>query len=141
MWFHIVSAFFAVVFTLIYGPPALPSTVGRRFFLPDDEKPTPSTVACASTYVIPIDNSWTHKHSRVKEWLAVRPRFHLHVTPTYASWINQVERFFGIMTQKAIRGGFFPKVGDLTRKINAFVEQDNAQARPCMGVASVSSWK
>ena len=56
---------------------------------------------------------------------------------TYASWINQVERFFGIMTRKAIRGGSFPKVGDLTGKVNAlaFVEQDNGQARPCMWVA------
>ena len=54
--FHMVNAFFAVVFTSIYGPPALPSTVGQRFFPPQGEKPTPSSVARASTYVIPNEN-------------------------------------------------------------------------------------
>ena len=77
-----------------------------------------------------IDNYCTHQHAKVKEWLARRPRFHLHFTPTYASWINQVERFFGIITQKAIRRGSFRNVGDFTGKINAFVEHYNAQARP-----------
>ena len=50
--------------------------------------------------------------------------------PGYASRINEVEGWFGIMTQKVVRGGSFPKVGDLIRKINAFVEQDNTQAHP-----------
>ena len=54
-----------------------------------------------------------------------------------ALWINEVESWFGIMTQKAIRGGSFPKVGELTRKVNAFVEHDNGQASPCMYVARV----
>ena len=49
------------------------------------------------------DNYATHKHPRVRAWLARRPRYHIHYTPTYASWLNQVERWFGIITQMAIR--------------------------------------
>ena len=86
-----------------------------------------------------IDNYCTHKHALVKEWLARRPRFHLHFTPTYSSWINQVERWFGIITQKAIRRGSFPNVEELTRKINAFVENYNAQASPFVRVATSES--
>lgn len=86
-----------------------------------------------------IDNYCTHNHAKVKEWLGQRPRFHLHFTPTYASWINQVERFFGIITQKAIRRGSFPNVGELTRKINDFVKHYNAQASPFVWVATAQS--
>ena len=86
-----------------------------------------------------VDNYCTHKHSKVKEWLAGRPRFHLHFIPTYASWINQVERFFGIITQKAIRRSSFHNVGELTRKVNAFVEHYNARARTFMWVATAES--
>ena len=68
-----------------------------------------------------------------------RPRFHLHVTPTDASWIDQVERCFGMMTRKAIRRDSFRKVGELTRKINAFVEHYNTQARPFSWVATAES--
>ena len=52
-----------------------------------------------------VDNYATHKHAKVKAWLARRPRYHVHYTPTYASWLNQVERWFGIITQHAIRRG------------------------------------
>ena len=45
-----------------------------------------------------VDNYSTHKHAKVKRWLAARPRFHLHFTPTYASWLNQVEIWFNIIT-------------------------------------------
>jgi putative transposase len=43
-----------------------------------------------------VDNYCTHKHAKVRAWLAQRPRFHVHYTPTYASWLNQVERWFGV---------------------------------------------
>ena len=46
-----------------------------------------------------LDNYATHKHAKVKRWLAARPRFHLHFTPTSASWLNQVERWFGLLSQ------------------------------------------
>ncbi len=57
-----------------------------------------------------VDNYATHKHAKVKAWLARRPRYHIHYTPTYASWLNQVERWFGIITQQAIRRGTFSSV-------------------------------
>ena len=49
-----------------------------------------------------VDNYATHKHAKVKEWLAKHPRFHFHFTPTSASWLNQVERFFAEITRDAI---------------------------------------
>ena len=69
------------------------------------------------------DNYGTHKHARVKAWLARRPRFHLHFTPTYSSWLNQVERWFALITTQAIRRGSFESVADLKRKIDEFVKQ------------------
>ena len=86
-----------------------------------------------------VDNYATHKHPKVRAWLARRPRYHMHYTPTYASWINQVERWFGLITQQAIRRGSFASVKELTRKINAFVDQYNAQARPFVWVATAES--
>lgn len=56
-----------------------------------------------------VDNYATHKHPRVRRWLAARPRYHVHFTPTYSSWLNQVEIWFNIITQKAIRRGNLPQ--------------------------------
>ena len=86
-----------------------------------------------------IDNYCTHKQAKVKDYLSRRPRFHLHLTPTYASWINQVERFFGIITQKAIRRASFANVPELIEKINAFVQGYNAQTSPFVWVATAES--
>ena len=71
--------------------------------------------------------------------MAKRPRFHIHYTPTYASWINQVERWFGIITQKAMRRGSFANVKQLVNKINTFVEHYNAKARPFTWTATPES--
>jgi hypothetical protein len=57
-----------------------------------------------------VDNYSTHKHAKVRAWLAQRPRFHVHYTPSYASWLNQVERCFRIITQRAIQRGSFTSV-------------------------------
>ena len=86
-----------------------------------------------------VDNYATHNHAKVKAWLASRPRYTVHYTPTYASWINQVERWFGLITQQAIRRGSFSTVKELTRKIHAFVEHYNAQTRPFVWVATAES--
>ncbi len=67
------------------------------------------------------DNYATHKHPRVKAWLARHPRFHLHYTPTYASWLNQVERWFALITHQAIRRGSFRNVRELIHKIDSYV--------------------
>jgi len=86
-----------------------------------------------------VDNYATHKHASVKAWLARRPRYHVHYTPTYASWLNQVERWFGIITQQAIRRGSFSSVPQLTRKINGFVENYNKTCSPFAWTATAES--
>ena len=67
------------------------------------------------------------------------PRFHVHYTPTYASWINQVEIWFNIITQRAIRRGTFKSVRDLIAKIEAFVKQYNRRCHPFSWTATADS--
>jgi putative transposase len=86
-----------------------------------------------------VDNYATHKHPRVKRWLAARPRFHVHFTPTYASWLNQVEIWFNRITQQAIRRGTFQSVRELVAKIDQFVRSSNAQAQPFVWTATADS--
>lgn len=86
-----------------------------------------------------IDNYATHKHPKVRAWLAQRPRYHVHYTPTYSSWLNQVERWFGLLTQRALRRNSFKTVGELIGKINHFVEQYNAHSRPFIWTATADS--
>lgn len=77
-----------------------------------------------------IDNYATHKTAAVKRFLAKRPRFHLHFTPTYGSWINQVERWFGLLTTRQLKRGSHTSVVQLRRSIEAFIEATNEKPRP-----------
>jgi len=86
-----------------------------------------------------MDNYSTHKHAKVKAWFARHPRFHPHFIPTYASWLNQVERWFALITQKAIRRGSFRSVKDLVSKIEQFVAAHNKRAKPFVWVATADS--
>jgi putative transposase len=86
-----------------------------------------------------VDNYATHKHPKVRTWLAQRPRYHIHYTPTYSSWLNQVERWFGLITQRAIRRGSFRSVKDLVEKIDAFVQHYNRSHRPFVWTATADS--
>jgi putative transposase len=86
-----------------------------------------------------VDNYWTHKHAKAKALLAQRPRFHVHYTPTYASWLNQVERWFGLITQKAIRRGSFSSVKDLIAKIEQFVAAYDKTKAPLQWTATADS--
>jgi len=86
-----------------------------------------------------IDNYATHKHDKVRLWLAQRPRFHVHFTPTYASWLNQVEIWFHLITQQAIRRGSFTSTKQLVEKIEQFVAAYNPQAQPFAWVATADS--
>ena len=86
-----------------------------------------------------VDNYATHKHPRAKRWLATRPRFHVHFTPTYASWLNQVEIWFNRITHRAIRRGTFRSVKELVTKIDQFVENDNRNAQPFIWTATADS--
>src|SRR5450631_3263461 len=86
-----------------------------------------------------VDNYATHKHPKVRTWLAQRPRFHMHYTPTYSSWLNQVERWFGLITQRAIRRGSFRSVKELVQKIDDFVQHYNRKQRPLIWTATADS--
>jgi transposase len=77
-----------------------------------------------------LDNYTTHTHPAVEKWLAKRPRFHLHFTPTSSSWLNMVEIFFGHLTDKAIRRGAFPSVPDLIEAIQTYLAQHNENPQP-----------
>ena len=77
-----------------------------------------------------LDNYGTHKHPKTKQWLAARPRYQVHYTPTYASWLNQVEIWFNIITQKAIRRGSFRSVKDLVNNIKKFADHYNSNSKP-----------
>jgi transposase len=81
------------------------------------------------------DNYATHKHPKVKAWLDRHPRFHLHFTPTSASWLNQVERFFGQITEDRIRRGVFHSVADLEAAIESYLEQHNTGPKPFVWTA------
>lgn len=86
-----------------------------------------------------VDNYATHKHPKVKRWFAARPRYHVHYTPTSASWLNQVEIWFNIITQRAIRRGTFKSVKELVSKIEQFVQRYNATTRPFVWTATADS--
>jgi len=86
-----------------------------------------------------VDNYATHKHAKVRLWLAERPRFHIHYTPTYSSWLNQVERWFGLITQQAIRRGSFKSVKEPIAKINLFTQQYNRKSKPFAWTATADS--
>ena len=72
-----------------------------------------------------VDNYATHKHPAVKAWLAKHPRFHMHFTPTSASWLNLIERFFGELTDKRIRRGTFRRVPELIKAIDEYIAHHN----------------
>jgi len=76
------------------------------------------------------DNYATHKHPKVQQWLAKHPRFHMHFTPTSASWLNMVERFFRDITTDRLRRGVFTSVAELETAINEYVEHHNKDPKP-----------
>jgi transposase len=85
-----------------------------------------------------LDNYGTHKHPEVKKWLAERPRYHVHFTPTGSSWLNQIERWFAEITRKRIRRGTFRSVRELTKAIHDYIRTYNHNPRPFHWVASAS---
>jgi transposase len=86
-----------------------------------------------------VDNYRTHKHDNVNAWLAKHPRFHLHFTPTSSSWLNLVERWFGELTEKAIRRGVFHSVPDLITAIEDYLKAHNDDPKPFIWTASIDS--
>src|SRR3954468_17116616 len=66
----------------------------------------------------------------IRSWLAKRPRYDVHFTPTLGSWIDQVERWFGLLTERALRRGVYHSVADLERAIRAFIDTTDAEPKP-----------
>jgi hypothetical protein len=77
-----------------------------------------------------LDNYATHKTPAVKRWFLRHPEYRLHSTPTSSSWLNQVERFFGEITEKRIRRGTFRSVASLESAIRDYLEHHNASPKP-----------
>lgn len=77
-----------------------------------------------------VDNYGTHKHEKVRAWLARHPRFHMHFTPTGSSWLNMVERFFRDLTQDALQDGSFAHVRELVAAIEAYLAEHNLAPKP-----------
>jgi transposase len=77
-----------------------------------------------------MDNYGTHKTATIRKWFAKRPRFHVHYTPTYGSWINLVERWFAELTNKRIRRGVFRSVKELEVAIRDYIEVHNEDPKP-----------
>lgn len=86
-----------------------------------------------------LDNYATHKHPDVKRWLATRPRFRFHFTPTSSSWLNLVECWFSALTTKRLRRGSFTSVPDLIGAIREYIEINNRNPEPFVWTASVQA--
>jgi transposase len=97
-----------------------------RKFLDEIEAAVPSDL---DVHLV-MDNYATHKTPLIRKWLAKRPRWHVHLTPTSASWLNQVERFFALITERKIRRGIYRSVVALRADILSFIERHNADPKP-----------
>ena len=101
-------------------------TVEFRKFLITIDKAVPDEL---DVHLV-CDNYATHKTDTINNWLAKHPRFHVHFTPTGSSWVNQVERFFGLITDKLIRRGVHTNIAALEADIRAWIETWNQNPRP-----------
>ncbi len=77
-----------------------------------------------------MDNASSHKTKLIRHWFAKRPRWHAHFTPTSSSWINQVERFFALLTEQQIRRGAHRSTAELQAAITAYIDARNADPKP-----------
>jgi transposase len=101
------------------------STEFRKFL----DRIDASVPAALDVHII-LDNYGTHKTPLIHRWLAKRPRFYVHFTPTYGSWLNLVERWFAELTTKQIRRGAHRSVAELERAIQEFLDGHNEQPKP-----------
>jgi transposase len=97
-----------------------------RKFLDEIERNVPANL---DVHII-MDNYATHKTKPIRNWFAKRPRWNVHFTPTSASWINQVERFFALLTERTLKRGVFRSVAELEKAIKAYIEATNADPKP-----------
>jgi transposase len=85
-----------------------------------------------------VDNYATHKHPKVLRWLERHPRFHIHFTPTSASWLNMVERFFRVLTGRRLQRGVFTSVGQLIAAIEQYIRTTNQSPKPFIWTAKAT---
>ena len=85
-----------------------------------------------------VDNYATHKHEKVRNWLRRNKRVKLHFIPTSSSWLNMVERFFGVLTEKRIRRGVFTSVEELETALMDYIEQHNENPKPFVWTKSTA---
>src|SRR5881296_2899447 len=85
-----------------------------------------------------VDNYGTHTHPQVQAWLSKHPRFAMHFTPTSASWLNMVERFFRDLTQQRLRRGVFHSVGELESALEAHIKEHNQNPKPFIWTAKAT---
>jgi transposase len=97
-----------------------------RRFLDRIDASVPATL---DVHII-LDNYSTHKTPRIRAWFAKRPRFHVHFTPTYGSWLNLVERWFAELTNKQLRRGVHRSVRELEAAIREFIDAHNTDGKP-----------
>ena len=97
-----------------------------RRFLDEIEKAVPDDL---DVHLV-MDNYATHKTQLIRNWLAKRPRWHVHLTPTGSSWINQVEWFFALLTENQIKRGIHRSVAELHAAIKEFIDQHNTDPKP-----------
>jgi len=97
-----------------------------RKFLEHIEDNTPQT---QEIHMI-LDNYGTHKSPMIHRWLVRHPRFHLHFIPTHSSWLNLVERWFGLLTERQIKRGAHTSVNQLKRAIESYIQQSNTSPKP-----------
>jgi len=113
-----------------YGPDSLkfsdPTPVEFRKFLDSIETSMPAGM---DVHLI-LDNYGTHKTVMIRRWLAKRPHYHVHFTPTGASWINLVERFFALLTEKQIRRAVHRSTRELEQAIRHYLHTYNETAKP-----------
>ena len=96
-----------------------------RFLGEIDESVTPDL----DVHVV-LDNLSAHKAPAVRRWLLRHPRFRFHFTPTYSSWLNLVERFFGLLTEKALKRGSHTSIPQLRQAILQYVDRHNENGKP-----------
>jgi transposase len=98
----------------------------------DDVNPGPREIHLIA------DNYATHKHPKVRRWLARHPRFHIHFTPTSSSSLNMVERFFRDLTDKRIRRGVFRDVKELIAAVEHYIDHHNQAPKPFIWTAKAA---
>lgn len=97
-----------------------------RAFLDEVEHNVPAKL---EIHVV-MDNASSHKTKLIRDWFAKRPRWHMHFTPTSSSWLNQVERFFDLLTEKKIKRGAHRSKTALIKGIESFIDNHNANPKP-----------